>query len=119
VERRLPAADDAPHRRVERDVDVVAERFGKELAQPFLLDPCREGEQHLALFVAALDLANLGGHEQRRAMHHALTREHAASAVHERAAQRPLIEPHRHLIREAGQHAPLNRTGRSFCSRDV
>ncbi len=49
-------------------------------------------------------------------MHDALSRQHPAPAVDEGAAERPLIEPHRDLVRKAGEHAALNRAGFGFAA---
>ena len=52
-------------------------------------------------------------------MYDALAREHAATTVHECAAQRSLIETHRDLIWKARQHAALDRAWLGLARFDV
>ena len=103
--------DDATKGRIELDARFLPERFREQLAEPVFFDLRGEREQDLALFVAAFDLANFGGHEQTRAVHGAFAREHAAPAVDEGATQRSRIQPHRDLIGKAREDATLDRSG--------
>ncbi len=52
-------------------------------------------------------------------MDHAFARQHAAAIVHQRAAQRALVEAHRDLVRKTGQDTACDRAGPGFALRDV
>ena len=91
---------------------VAPKSSGKHLAQPILLHGRREAQQRRQL-VAALDLAHFARHEQRRFLHGAFAREHAAPvAADELAAQGARVEPPRELIRKPDQDAMADRLGR-------
>src|SRR5438552_16450151 len=81
------------------------------MAKPVFLDLCREREQNLALFLAALNLAHFRCNQQPRPVHSAFAREQATPSVHEGATQRSRVQPHGNLIGKACKDTTLNRSG--------
>src|ERR1700674_355233 len=96
---------DAPGNRIEEDLIRRSKIVREKFAQPFFTDARNLREQHNQLVVAALDFANLAGHEKRTLLDDAFSSEHTVPAVDKIAAQRPCVDPFCQVIRKANQHA--------------